>query len=215
MCRRFRRQVPAQGRSPDDRAQQSQSAEPHEYRALQSDADRAGRDVGSELQHDTCRREIVGAARPGADCYRLGIGQDGAHYLRSFSLVARRFGRLRGGDLRQYASGKDPQGPKDINTRYVLEDVPFGFMPMLQLARISGASARLHECGVELLEACYGRDFAEENDILGQLGPLDSDRLRHLVVEGYPVGSSSEVEYLRVQKSTMFHVSFQWRSCLR
>ncbi len=90
------------------------------------------------------------------------------------------------------ASGKDPQGPKDINTRYVLADVPFGLIPMLHLARISGASARLHECGVELREACYGRDFAAENDILGELGPLDSDRLRSLVVEGYPVGSSCE-----------------------
>ncbi|MGN7754654.1 NAD/NADP octopine/nopaline dehydrogenase family protein [Sinorhizobium sp. 22678] len=89
------------------------------------------------------------------------------------------------------ASGKDPQGPKNINTRYVLEDVPFGLMPMLHLARISGASARLHECGVELLETCYGRDFAAENDILGELGALDSDRLRRLVVEGYPARSSA------------------------
>ncbi|WKC22564.1 NAD/NADP octopine/nopaline dehydrogenase family protein (plasmid) [Rhizobium sp. SSA_523] len=90
------------------------------------------------------------------------------------------------------ASGKDPQGPKNINTRYVLEDVPFGLVPMLHLARLSGASARLHESGVELLEACYGRDFAAVNDILGELGPLDIDRLRWLVVEGYPVGSLSE-----------------------
>jgi opine dehydrogenase len=80
------------------------------------------------------------------------------------------------------ASGKDPQGPRDIDTRYVLEDVPFGLVPMLRLAGISGASARLHECGVELLQACYGRDFAAENDILDALGPLDRDRLGRLVV---------------------------------
>ncbi|EUB99923.1 NAD/NADP octopine/nopaline dehydrogenase [Rhizobium sp. CF080] len=86
-------------------------------------------------------------------------------------------------------NGKDLAGPKDINTRYVLEDVPFGLVPTLQLARMCGVKAILHESGIELLGACYGRDFGTDNDILRELGPLDRDVLMRLVREGYPVNA--------------------------
>jgi len=38
----------------------------------------------------------------------------------------------------------------------------------------------LHESGVRLMSALYGRDFAAENDILPQLGALSREMLTGL-----------------------------------
>ncbi|MEY9543142.1 opine dehydrogenase [Bradyrhizobium diazoefficiens] len=63
-------------------------------------------------------------------------------------------------------------GPNTLDTRYVTEDVPFGLVPTIRLAEIAGVPAPLHEAGLRLISALYGRDFEAENDILPQLGPL-------------------------------------------
>lgn len=69
----------------------------------------------------------------------------------------------------------------------MLEDVPFGLIPTLHLAKAAGLSAPLHESGVRILSACYGRDFSEENDLLPDLGPLDLPTLKKRVVTGYAI----------------------------
>ncbi|WP_419456825.1 NAD/NADP octopine/nopaline dehydrogenase family protein [Agrobacterium tumefaciens] len=80
---------------------------------------------------------------------------------------------------------KDPIGPKDINTRYILEDVPFGLIATIYLAQMGGVRAPSHESGAEILSACYGRDLSKDNDILPELGSLDRVTLVRLVVEGH------------------------------
>ncbi|MFD2262887.1 NAD/NADP octopine/nopaline dehydrogenase family protein [Lacibacterium aquatile] len=89
------------------------------------------------------------------------------------------------------AQGKDPNGPKDINTRYVLEDTPFGLVPTVYLARIAGVAVPLHESGILILNACYGRDFASDNDLLPELSITDTAVLKRLAADGYPIGSAS------------------------
>lgn len=81
--------------------------------------------------------------------------------------------------------GSDPAGPRSLETRYVLEDVPFGLIPTLLLARLAGVSAPLHESGINILSACYSRDFLNENDLLAELGALDLPTLKRFAVEGY------------------------------
>lgn len=81
--------------------------------------------------------------------------------------------------------GSDPAGPKSVITRYVLEDIPFGLVPTLHLAKAAGVSTPLHESGVQILSACYGRDFAQDNDLLTDLGSLDVASLKERVVAGY------------------------------
>jgi opine dehydrogenase len=71
----------------------------------------------------------------------------------------------------------DVSGPTTLNSRYVVEDVPFGLVPTIRLASLAGVPAPLHESGVALMSALYGRDFAAENDILPRLGPLTRERL--------------------------------------
>ncbi len=79
----------------------------------------------------------------------------------------------------------DPLGPTDLNTRYILEDVPFGIVPTLQLAKLAGILAPLHQSGLELISACYGRDFEAENDLLPELGPFDRAEMMVLMKQGY------------------------------
>lgn len=81
--------------------------------------------------------------------------------------------------------GSDPLGPTDLNTRYILEDVPFGIVPTLRLAKLTGVPAPLHQSGLELISACYGRDFEAENDLLPELGPFDRGEMMALMKQGY------------------------------
>ncbi len=81
--------------------------------------------------------------------------------------------------------GKDPLGPTDIRTRYVFEDVPFGLIPTLKLAEMANIAAPLHRSGVDILSACYGRDFAADNDLLSEIVPVSAANLKIIADLGY------------------------------
>ncbi|MER9776496.1 NAD/NADP octopine/nopaline dehydrogenase family protein [Mesorhizobium sp. M0220] len=66
--------------------------------------------------------------------------------------------------------GRGGFGPTTIESRYILEDVPFGLLPTAVLGKISGNPATLHESGISILSAAYGRDLKADNDILPALG---------------------------------------------
>ncbi|MBL6078457.1 NAD/NADP octopine/nopaline dehydrogenase family protein [Belnapia sp. T18] len=53
--------------------------------------------------------------------------------------------------------GDRTMAPATLETRYVLEDVPFGLVPTARLGRLAGRPAVLHEAGIALLSALYGR----------------------------------------------------------
>lgn len=81
--------------------------------------------------------------------------------------------------------GSDPMGPKEMSTRYVLEDVPFGLVPLLKLAEITGVEAPLHRSGIEILSACYGYDFICANDLIGELDMDSLAAFKERVKYGY------------------------------
>ncbi|MDP2374690.1 NAD/NADP octopine/nopaline dehydrogenase family protein, partial [Reyranella sp.] len=78
-----------------------------------------------------------------------------------------------------HAIGKGGAGPTTADSRYVTEDVPFGLVPTAKLGRLAGHPALLHEAGVQLFSAMYGRDFSAENDLLTALD-IDSISLAQL-----------------------------------
>ena len=59
-----------------------------------------------------------------------------------------------------------PPGPTTVETRFVTEDVPFGIVQIIRLARDKGVAVPLHEAGVAIFCALYGRDFPAENNLL-------------------------------------------------
>eukprot|EP00529_Nitzschia_sp_RCC80_P017152 CAMPEP_0113468866 /NCGR_PEP_ID=MMETSP0014_2-20120614/15588_1 /TAXON_ID=2857 /ORGANISM="Nitzschia sp." /LENGTH=659 /DNA_ID=CAMNT_0000361293 /DNA_START=86 /DNA_END=2066 /DNA_ORIENTATION=+ /assembly_acc=CAM_ASM_000159 len=71
--------------------------------------------------------------------------------------------------------GNDVNGPNDPDSRYILEDVPFGLTLTVALGKLVNRPATLHEAGLKLCSAMYGRDFEAENDLLTALGLLGCD----------------------------------------
>ncbi len=89
------------------------------------------------------------------------------------------------------ARGDNTVAPASLDTRYVLEDAPFGLYPTVLLGRMAGRPATLHEAGLAMLSALYGRDLAAENDLLPAIGfaGLTLPQLRRLAVEGWPAAA--------------------------
>lgn len=79
-----------------------------------------------------------------------------------------------------HEAGNGGTGPATADSRYVTEDVPFGLVMTARLGRLAGKPAKLHESGVEIFSAMYGRDFAAENDLLAALD-LDALSLSQIV----------------------------------
>jgi opine dehydrogenase len=86
------------------------------------------------------------------------------------------------------AQGDATLAPASLDTRYVTEDAPFGLLPTILLGRLAGRPAVLHEAGLTLLSALYGRDLAADNDLLPGISFADITlpRLRALAIDGWP-----------------------------
>lgn len=69
-------------------------------------------------------------------------------------------------------------GPATIETRYTLEDVPFGLLPLVELGKLAKVPMPLHQAGLSIFSALYGRDLGEVNDILPTLMANGLDRQR-------------------------------------
>jgi opine dehydrogenase len=87
----------------------------------------------------------------------------------------------------RHRQGVGVSGPKTVESRYVLEDVPFGLLPTVLLGQLTDHKATLHESGMAILSAAYGRNFAEENDLLPELDlkRLSAPELQRLTGIGF------------------------------
>lgn len=92
------------------------------------------------------------------------------HYRNTLALIGESVAQI---CAQQVERGADIAGPKTINTRYVLEDVPFGIVPLLYLAEVTDIDIPLHRSGMAIISACYGRDFMTENDLLPDIAIAD------------------------------------------
>jgi opine dehydrogenase len=89
------------------------------------------------------------------------------HYLRTFPGISA--GSV--SEMASQVSAKGPRtpGPTSIDTRYLTEDIPFGLVPLVELARLAGVPMPLHEAGIALAGAYTGRDFTTENTMLASI----------------------------------------------
>ena len=62
-----------------------------------------------------------------------------------------------------------PPGPKTLDHRYVLEDVPYGLVFYESLARLAGVDVPVMAAAITFAGAAYGRDFRRENVVLADL----------------------------------------------
>lgn len=79
-----------------------------------------------------------------------------------------------------HEQGNGGTGPATADSRYVTEDVPYGLVVTARLGRLVGKPAPLHEAGIALFSAMYGRNFTTENELLPalQLSNVSLDELR-------------------------------------
>lgn len=89
------------------------------------------------------------------------------HFHLSFHLPVASISEM---NQQMHAQGNGGQGPATADTRYVTEDVPYGLVPTALLGRLVGRPALLHEAGIRIFSAMYGRDFERENTLLEALG---------------------------------------------
>lgn len=78
--------------------------------------------------------------------------------------------------------GSSP-GPATLATRFITEDLPFGILPVIRLARMAGVEVPAHTAGLTLIGLACGEDFATRNDLLdavGLEGASPSDLLRRM-----------------------------------
>jgi opine dehydrogenase len=87
----------------------------------------------------------------------------------------------------RYRKGLGVSGPKSLDTRYVLEDVPFGLVPTVFLGQLVGKAATLHQAGIEIFTAAYDRDFESDNDLLKELSlaQLHPAELQRIMQSGF------------------------------
>ena len=108
---------------------------------------------------DAERRAIAGA-------FGVQVTTIEEHFQRSFDVpqatlaeIAAELHRRRGG----------PPGPTSLDTRFVLEDVPYGLVFNAALARIADVAVPVTEAVVTALSTLYGRDFRSANPLIGAL----------------------------------------------
>jgi opine dehydrogenase len=84
-------------------------------------------------------------------------------------------------------AGNGGSGPTTADSRYVTEDVPFGLVMTAKIGRLAGYPAELHEAGVRIFSAMYGRDFTAENDLLNalDLDAMSLEELKDLCQNGF------------------------------
>lgn len=68
-----------------------------------------------------------------------------------------------------HAKYPDPPGPKTLEHRYVLEDVPYGLVFFEALARSAGLEVGHISAAITLLSCACSRDFRRENRLLADL----------------------------------------------
>ena len=129
--------------------------------------------------------DAVGRLLEALDAERLSVAQAFGHTVRtikdhfvlSFNTTPGPVGEMA---RQMVARGDGTTGPTTLDTRYVTEDVPFGLLPTVLLGQLVGKPATLHDAGVKIFSALYGRDFAAENDLLPEL-KLESMKVADLI----------------------------------
>ncbi|KAB0269228.1 NAD/NADP octopine/nopaline dehydrogenase family protein [Microvirga brassicacearum] len=119
-----------------------------------------------------------------AETFDLSVRTVREHYHFSYGVPMGPVGEMA---LKLHERGGGPMGPTTLDTRYVTEDAPFGLLPTVLLGKLTDAPARLHEAGLDIFSALYGRDFRQENDLLPELGleALSKSDMQRLAREGW------------------------------
>ena len=132
---------------------------------------------GEDWENYGCITPAVGRLIESLDRERLAVAQALGIGVRDvFEHYVRTFPKIRPAsvsDMAQQVCRDSPgtKGPTELATRYLTEDIPYGIVPLCNLARDLGVAVPLHEAGVTLVSGYLGRDLRRAND----LGAVNED----------------------------------------
>ena len=98
-----------------------------------------------------------------ADALGLKVRTIFEHFHLSFHVPVASISEM---NQQMHAEGNGGTGPATADSRYVTEDVPYGLALTAALGRMVNRPAVLHEAGIAVFSAMYGRDFMHENELL-------------------------------------------------
>jgi opine dehydrogenase len=77
--------------------------------------------------------------------------------------------------------------PRNLEHKYIAEDVPVGLMPMSALGRAAGVPTPVIDAVVALAQTMAGKDFAAEARTIDRMGlaGMDAAQIRHTLAEGF------------------------------
>lgn len=101
-----------------------------------------------------------------ADALGLNVKTIFEHFHLSFHVPVASISEM---NQQMHEQGNGGTGPATAESRYVTEDVPYGLQLTAFLGRLVDRPASLHEAGIEIISAMFGRDFARENELLNAL----------------------------------------------
>jgi opine dehydrogenase len=89
--------------------------------------------------------------------------------------------------IRDSAPNKTIKSPASLNHRYLNEDVAYGLVPMVELARLLGIQTPVMDSLIELSSAMNSVDYRKEGLTLEKMGlsKLKPEELERLVQEGF------------------------------
>jgi len=121
-----------------------------------------------------------------AQAFGLTLRGVAQHFIRSFqidatelSVVAAELHKRRGG----------PPGPTEVDTRYLTEDVPFGLVFQLALARVAGVAVPVTELMIGASDLITGQALSAANDLIAVLGLSDgavTSLMKRVTVADFP-----------------------------
>ena len=92
-----------------------------------------------------------------ADALGLKVRTIFEHFHLSFHVPVASISEM---NQQMHDAGNGGTGPATADSRYVTEDVPYGLALTAALGRMTDRPAVLHEAGIRIFSAMYGRDFA-------------------------------------------------------
>lgn len=101
-----------------------------------------------------------------ADALGLKVRTIYEHFHLSFHVPVASISEM---NQQMHAEGNGGTGPATADSRYVTEDVPYGLCLTAQLGRMIERPALLHEAGISIFSAMYGRCFEKENALLNEI----------------------------------------------
>ena len=102
-----------------------------------------------------------------ARAFGVTVRSIGQHFAQSFGTTSERLADIA---AELHAKRGGPPGPTDTGTRFLTEDVPFGLVFCAALGQIAGVPMPATQTIIDAAALIVGRDFAQDNDLIGPLG---------------------------------------------